>query len=88
MIRNIPLKPAKRTVNIFHWKWCLLVIFGLICPLATATHDVFAEEKTPVVEYYEEGIEDRYNLMDINDPIYASLPTDEGDSLLSAHQFR
>ncbi len=88
MIKNIPPKPAKRTVNIFHWKWCFLVIFGLVCPLATATYNDFAEEKTPVVEYYEEGIEDRYNLMDINDPIYASLPTDEGDSLLSAHQFR
>ena len=88
-MKNDSRKSALRSANVFLWKCCLFVIFSLLCPITTAAQRGISEARTPVVEYYEEVIEDRYNLMDINDPIYSSLPTaDVGDSLASARQFR
>lgn len=73
MRRNVSTNSLRRSATAPQWKWCFLVILALVCPLIAAGQKDDVIESSPVVEYYEEVIEDRYDLMDINDPIYESL---------------
>ncbi len=43
-----------------------------------------AHRATRVIPVHEEGVEDRYNLMDIKDSIYTPAPSSDHDSITSA----
>ncbi len=75
------LNSMKLTVTLSMWrKWSVILSLILICRLANATNRDSYAAGTSDLEFYEEVIEDRYNLMDINDEIYASLPSESTSS--------